>query len=1098
MATESMTVLFTDLVGSTELSSSLSVRAADELRRAHFTALRGAVEASAGTEVKNLGDGLMVGFESIGSSLSCAVAMQRAIDLHNRTSAVALAVRIGISTGDVTVEEGDYFGDPVVEAARLCAAAQGGQILVTDIIRHLAKRSGHAFATERELELKGLPDPVVAWELTWEPIEDQQESGFSLPARLPDVPATGLIGRAGPRDHLVSALKAVNAAEGARTVMVSGEAGVGKSTLTSSFARDAYAEGALVLYGRCDEELAVPYRPFVEAFDQYFAQVDGPTLSAMGPSLLEPLARLVPVLSGRLAEPPEPITGDPDTERWILFGAVVALIELASKSAPVILILDDVHWADSPSLQLLRHLTANLSGRALIVATHRDSGLSASHPLTELLAALSREQACTRLTLTGLDDGEVVSLVEAAAGHDLDEDGIGLAHALSRETDGNPFFVSEVLRHLVETRAVVQDGDGRWIITTELSDAGLPVSVLQVIGSRVARLGSEAERILAAAAVLGQEFEVDIVCSVTACSEDSVLDVLEAAASSALVDEVRTAPGRFRFAHALIQHTLYESLGATRRARLHRSAAEVMEARIGAAPGPRAGELARHWLSATGPSDVAKAVAFSRLAAEEALRALAPAEAVRWFGEALQLLAGAPDEGERSRCLAGLGEAQRQLGDPAFRGTLLEASRLAQSLGDVDTMVAAVLANNRGFQSSAGSVDDERVEMLGAAIEAVGHEDDRVRARLLALLALERTHDGDYPGRRALSDESVRLARRSGDPVVLLDVLMRRWLTVWIPETVEMLLDESIESVALAAEVGDAGARFRVADFRAAVAVQMGDPDEVERWHAEEARVAAEVGQPSLLWNAAFERSWSALLFGDVTGSEALAEEAFEIGRQTGQPDALPIYFGQVIALRMAQDRLGEIADMTAEIGAANPGLPGFRAVAALCLADVGRLEEARVMLEAETRLGFPGTADFLVANYFALWSRVAARFEDRVAAGAIYERLRGWPPHLVVFFGCSFDAAIAHFLGTLAVVLGRYDDACGHFQEALEVHERLRAPALVAETRLEMASALLARNGKGERAQAEQLLRTALDLAAEYGCTRVERLARARLDRLG
>ena len=191
--TQHVTVLFTDLVGSTELSSSLSPEAADEVRRAHFAVLREAISTNGGNEVKTTGDGLMVGFDATAPALSCAVAMQQGIERYNRKSSVAHAIRIGISTGDVTVEEGDYFGETVVEAARLCSVAQGGQILTTDIVKGLARRSGHSFATERELELKGLPEPVVAWEVVWEPAEAEETdtTGIPLPPRLP----------AGPRDR---------------------------------------------------------------------------------------------------------------------------------------------------------------------------------------------------------------------------------------------------------------------------------------------------------------------------------------------------------------------------------------------------------------------------------------------------------------------------------------------------------------------------------------------------------------------------------------------------------------------------------------------------------------------------------------------------------------------------------------------------------------------------------------------------------------------------------------------------------------------------------------------------------------------------------
>ena len=331
--TQHVTVLFTDLVGSTELSSSLSPEVADEVRRAHFAVLREAISANGGNEVKTTGDGLMVGFDATAPALSCAVAMQQGIERSNRKSSVVHAIRIGISTGDVTVEEGDYFGETVVEAARLCSVAQGGQILTTDIVKGLARRSGHSFATERELELKGLPEPVVAWEVVWEPAEAEETdtTGIPLPPRLPAAPGIGLVGRKVEFDRLTEAVKAVAAGEPARIVLVSGEAGLGKSTLTATLARDAHRDGAIVLYGRCDEDLVVPHQPFVEILGHYIAHTDDDVLSDIGDRHLAALSHLAAEIETRRPGLVAGTSSDPDAERWLLYGAVLTVLVRASQ-----------------------------------------------------------------------------------------------------------------------------------------------------------------------------------------------------------------------------------------------------------------------------------------------------------------------------------------------------------------------------------------------------------------------------------------------------------------------------------------------------------------------------------------------------------------------------------------------------------------------------------------------------------------------------------------------------------------------------------------------------------------------------------------------
>ena len=450
-STENVTVLFTDLVGSTELASSLSLEAGGELRRKHFSTLRQAVAASGGTEVKNLGDGLMVVFPVASAALSCAVAMQQAVDQDNARAERPLGLRVGLSAGEVIRETDDYFGDPVIEAARLCAQADGGQILAADLVRAMAgRRSSHTFSALGAIELKGLPVPIETLEVFWEPLGDVEVAATAMPPpRLGIGPVIGVIGRATEAVVLADAFKRVAAAEGREIVLISGEAGIGKTTLVTQAARAAFEAGAVVLLGRCDEDLGAPYGPFADALSHYVTHAPEEALRAHVQSFGAELAKIVPALRQRLGELPAPQSADPDTERYLLYTAVIGLLGQVCEDKSLVLLLDDLQWADKPSLQMLRHVVANTTPlRLLIMGTYRHSELSSPHPLTEALAALRRETGVSRIALSGLDDTGVLAFMEATAGHDLDEDGVGLAHALYRETDGNPFFVGEVLRHL--------------------------------------------------------------------------------------------------------------------------------------------------------------------------------------------------------------------------------------------------------------------------------------------------------------------------------------------------------------------------------------------------------------------------------------------------------------------------------------------------------------------------------------------------------------------------------------------------------------------------------------------------------------------------
>ena len=287
--------------------------------------------------------------------------------------------------------------------------------------------------------------------------------------------------------------------------------------------------------------------------------------------------------------------------------------------------------------------------------------------------------------------------MEAAAGHRLPDDGVALAHALRRETGGNPFFVVEMILHLAQEGIFAQGDDGIWRLTVDLDEVGLPTSVREVVAQRVATLGEETERALSMASVIGRDFDLSVLATLLGDDELELMDRMEQAIAAGLLSEDGTTAGRYRFVHALIQHTLYQDLSAARRQRAHLRVAEVLEDTDTDDP-ERLAALARHWLAATRQADVTKAVYYARRAGQVALGAYAPADAVAWFSQALEVLdrQGAPDEHERGRLLVELGTAQNAAGMPEHRQTLLDAAEIAQRLGDTDLLVAAALGGRRG------------------------------------------------------------------------------------------------------------------------------------------------------------------------------------------------------------------------------------------------------------------------------------------------------------------------------------------------------------------------------------------------------------------
>jgi class 3 adenylate cyclase len=513
MATvELASILITDLVGSTGLETRVGPSRADELRREHFGVLRSALEACGGQEVKNTGDGLMVAFASPSGAVECGVQMQQLMEMRNRETDDQLHVRVGISAGESTVEDGDYFGMPSIEAARLCDTAPSDGILASAAAKMLVgRRDGMTFTSVGTLDLKGIPEPAEAFEVTWAPLgTDEVVGGSALPAILRSAPQISYVGRVEERAWLRAIASDVRAGR-RRVVFVSGEPGVGKTRLAAHTALENHNAGSTVCWGAAAEDLGAPYGPWIQALSHYVEHAPEDVLAAHVEAHGGELARLLrEPLASRVVAAPPPQQADPETGRFLLFEAVAGLLQLAAADHPVLLTLDDLHWADPQSLALLKHVAAATADSALLImAVYRESDLQRGHPLADAVADLQRLDGVERRTLRGLETDEVGEIVSAVAGLQMDRIGRRLASEVAQETDGNPFFVAELLRHLSESGAIVEQPDGRRALQSSITDLGLPSSVCDVVTRRVARLGDELEQILTVAAVVGRTFDVE-------------------------------------------------------------------------------------------------------------------------------------------------------------------------------------------------------------------------------------------------------------------------------------------------------------------------------------------------------------------------------------------------------------------------------------------------------------------------------------------------------------------------------------------------------------------------------------------------------------
>jgi tetratricopeptide (TPR) repeat protein len=602
---------------------------------------------------------------------------------------------------------------------------------------------------------------------------------------------------------------------------------------------------------------------------------------------------------------------------------------------------------------------------------------------------------------------------------------------------------------------------------------------------------------LALAAVIGRDFDIALLAAVADLDEDTLIDLCDTAVAAAVLTEA-DVPGRYGFAHALIEHTLYDGLSASRRARAHRTIAEALEVLCGDDPGERVGELAYHWAHATQPQDGAKAIAYAQRAGDRALAQLAPDEALRWYGDAIDLLDRAPadDLPLRAALLLGLGDAQRQTGDPAHRETLLTAAHLADRCDAVDLLVRAALRNNRGWASNVGAVDHERVEVLTRALTRLGAEDSPERARLLAMLLAERTWDPAFDDRLSVATEAVDMARRTGDDAALIDAIRLSYDAITVSDTLEVRRRWTNEACDLADGLGDPTARMWAHTFRDLVALESGDLATVRTSVAIFESEAERIGQPFYRWQVLLLRALVRMLAGELDAAEQAVTDALTVGTEAGQPDAILHYGGQLMGVRWQQGRLGEMVPLIEQAVLDNPGLPGSRAVLVWAKSYEDPRGDATQHLDTAVADNFPTDVDMFWLAAHVRWADVAARVGHRSAATVLYEHLLPWRERFVSTGGIV-HGGVAHYLGLLAHVLDRYDEADQWFTEALALHERMESPFFSAFTQTAWAALLADRNQPGDTQHARALLDAALPVATAGGYGYIERDARAVLERI-
>ncbi len=843
--------------------------------------------------------------------------------------------------------------------------------------------------------------------------------------------------------------------------LIAGEAGIGKTRTASELAEIARGQGFTVLWAR---ELEGDVAPAYWLWSQVMAGLEEAhglacLRECAAPHVAE-LARLTPALEGPAEEGPE---RDPAEARMRFFDAVVRFLSRMGGKFPLLVVFDDLHWADTPSLLLLEYVASHLrESRVAMVGTYRDTFLRRDDAMADCLGRLTR--VGERLPLTGLSSSAVRDYLRDVSEADPDPD---LVERIREATGGNPFFVSELVRLL---RA-----EGRLEHEQEGEPLPLPREVGHAVRRRLDALTPECRQALQLASVLGAEPDVGLAANLSGLSESELLEAVEEAIAEGLVAPWGRSLSSFRFAHGLVCEALYADLAVSERTLLHRQAAEALEQRGEGDGEQRIEELARHYFEAARLGDAGPAVHYAVLAGQRAVGRLAYEQAAVHFEHALEAAGRAQLDGEaRARILLALGDARWRTGsDPAgARSACMDAAQAAEEASAAELLAAAAFQMGN-VSAETGVVDEALVSLLERALAVQGEEPTPLRVNVCSRLATALYFSRD-PRRNELAVEAVELARKLGDDEALVAALIARHFTGWGPDTSpDGQLAVIQEAVDLASAAGLRDLELESRAWCVYNRLEMGDLDGALEAFAVYDRRGTEARTPRVLWHIGVVRACLAILRGSLGEAESLAGEARELGIVPEPANAFQFFGIQLFEIRRAQGRSQELAPVFEQLAEqVGEVMPVWRCARALARSEGGRHEEARAEVELLRARGFdhiPRDANWLPAiSSLAIVCRGSGCPE---AAEDLYERLlQKAGQMIVVATSASCLGSVDHFLGLLAAACERHDEAAEHFERALELHDRMGAPILAARTRFELATTLSKRGADGDAQRARSL----------------------------
>ncbi len=1064
------------------------------------------IEISHGRIVKHTGDGFLAEFPTVLAAVECAVEIQQQMGSRNKCLANGqpFQFRIGINLGDIIVDAEDIHGDGVNIAARLESIAEAGGVCVSaDVYRQVRNKPGFRFEDLGEHSVKNIEAPIQVYSVCGDPAErkvTREAASDPAPADTPgnsadsdfedmltnitgkeQRPATLVVGREAEKKVLAEALLEARRGSG-NIALIRGEPGIGKSCLASTFAESVEDEDTWIIYGQCHETLgSPPFWPWLQILKALQLIDDSQDLSPA--SIFESLASAESQPQMRNASL---FTGDGGAEQFRLFTKISNLLFQYASRRTLVLVIDDLHWADRSSLLLLNHLCRKLPGKAvLVIGTYRDIEVTRKHPLSEALGEINRLTTVRRISLKGLSEQDVTGYIESTVSEVLPP---GILKSLYEKTEGNPLFVSEVARMLQQERSNLTGN--QWVVE-------IPEGIQEAIGRRLNQLSEQCNDLLSLAAVIGRKFNLQVLNKLVPDTEQlGLLEALEDAVNRGILEEQSGALAEFQFCHVLFRDILYDELSLAKKILLHKRVADALVELRHESSDYSAGEIARHYYQALQGGQGTRAVDYALEAADHAEKMAAFDEAIGYYELALDVIS--VDEGQyRERrpeihfniamCKHGSGAATAESLIPYYR--CIEVAREQKNY-----TVFADAACRIVYVGRAVTRARESLLTIEEALSYLGDDDLATRANTMAHHSMALSFNNRRREAERVAKQAVEVAVESGDALAHCNALCMALLVLrGRPEKLSERIELGEHALVLSEQNNSASQdslEWLILSYQ-----EKGDMNRVRDLIADlEVAVSRSLRFKSRYFVVGAAASL-ALFDGRWAQAEPLIEEAGELGVGKLDGGAEGVFGAQMFLLNRELGRLPMIRPALEQMLESNSGIwkPGLLAT----FVDLGLVDEAGAIFDELVADNFRAVAeDELYQTCLVYLVEACFELNRTGLASALYQRLVPYSGQML-----SHPTAVCYgptdlYLGMLSSQMNHLSEAEAMFSKAMALCEQSAPNMWQPHIQYRHAQVLKRHNFSGGKSEFEELVRHARQNAEILGMVNVlaklEQLERA------